>query len=436
MPKIAFIGAGSMEFAKKLLSDIFSFPSLQNSEIALMDVDESRLSVTKRTGEAMIEQNNLNAEIYATTERQRALEDADYVLNMIHVGGKEPFENEIRIPEKYGVKQAVGDTLGPGGVFRAQRTIPLLLDVARDMEAYCPNAPLLNYTNPMAMVCWAVDEETDITILGLCHSVQRTANALASYADVPTNEVEYWVAGINHLAWFLEISANGEDLYPTLRDAMEDSSIYDRDNVRFEMMRHFGTFVTESSHHVSEYLPYFRTDQEQIDALTVENPEFDRVRWMPTGGYLDHWLSNQSEEDIELADEDYGLTRSEEYGSRIIHSLETGEVRRMNINVRNTNGTIENLPSEACVEVPCLVDGTGVHACTVGRLPSELAALDRTNINVQELAVRAALEKDRDALYRAVKLDPLTGASLSLSEIDSMVAELLEANADYLPKYS
>ncbi|NUB93389.1 alpha-galactosidase [Haloterrigena sp. SYSU A121-1] len=437
MPNITFVGAGSVVFAKNLLTDLFSFERLQDSTITLMDIDPERVARTAEIGEAIVDHHDLPGEIRATTDRRDALEGADYVFNMINVGGEEPFENEIRIPEEYGVEQAVGDTLGPGGVFRALRTAPTVIDIARDMEELCPDALLLNYTNPMAILCWAVDETTDVDVVGLCHSVQHTTAAIGRYLDVPSEELQHWVAGINHMAWYLEVEHEGEDCYPALRAAANDPDIYAQDPVRFDVMDHFGAFITESSHHLSEYLPYFRTDQDVIDELTPEEAfGHYTVEWMPTGRYLEHWRSYQPdlEGEFEIDEDDVALERSPEYGSRIVHSIETDEERRMNINVRNDTGAISNLPDESCVEVPCLVDGRGIRPCSVGDLPSQLAALNRTNIAVQERAVAAILERDETALRQAVKLDPLTAAALDLESIDAMVDDLLAANAEYLPE--
>jgi|AntDeeMinimDraft_5_1070356.scaffolds.fasta_scaffold00260_3 alpha-galactosidase len=435
MPNVAFIGAGSIVFARNLMGDILSYSELQGSTVTLMDIDEERLDRVATAGEEMVAHNDVDATIETTTDRREALDGADYVLNMIHVGGREPFENEIRIPQEYGVNQAVGDTLGPGGVFRFLRTAPVMLDLARDMEELCPDALLLNYTNPMAMLCWAVDEATDVDVVGLCHSVQHTAQAVSDYADVPREELDYWVAGINHMAWFLEAEHDGESIYPALYEAADDPETHKRDNVRFDILRHFGAFVTESSNHMSEYVPYFRTDEAKIEEYTVDE-EFDDyfVDWMPTGRYFEHWCEYQQEAREMTADDiDPEIERSEEYGSRIIHSMETGEQRRMNINVRNDAGAIANLGNDTCVEVPCLVDGQGVHPCSVGELPAQLVALNRTNTSVQRLAVQAALDHDQDALRQAVKLDPLTSAACTLDEIDEMVDDLLSANAEYLP---
>jgi alpha-galactosidase len=284
----------------------------------------------------------------------------------------------------------------------------------------------------MATLCWAVDEVTDVDVYGLCHSVPLTAADIASYLDLPSEELEYWVAGINHMAWFLDLRHDGEDLYPRLRERMDDPETYRRDTVRFEILRHFDAFVTESSAHMSEYVPYFRTDEDRIAELTGTH----KAERMPTGYYLDQrlrWAEEDDEDEFDV--EEAAVERSDEYASRIIHSMETGEPRRLNLNVRNSRGLIANLPREACVEVPCLVDGTGVHPCAVGDLPPQLAALNRTNVNTQELAVKAALEGDRTALHQAIKLDPLTAAACTLEEIHEMTEEILAANAGHYPQF-
>lgn len=434
MPRVAFIGAGSGVFAETLIGDILSWEALADCDLALMDVDADRLEVTGTAAESMAAAADVPATVTTTTDRRVALRDADYVISAINVGGLEPFENEIRIPEQYGVDQAIGDTLGPGGIFRGLRTVPTLVDIAQDMAEVCPEAPLLNYTNPMAICCRAVDRATDVDIFGLCHSVQHTAMAIAIYTDVPYEELEYEVAGINHLAWFLRCEHEGQSVYPALREAMTDDETYRRDTVRFELLNHFGYFVTESSHHASEYLPYFRTDPETIESMTGE--------WwaerMPTGSYLEEWRDRPARDPAAMAAaleaEPPEIERSEEYASRVIHAMETGESRTLNLNVPN-DGAIRNLPDGACVEVPCLVDGTGVHPCTVGRLPAQLAALCRSNVDVQELAVEAALHGDRQALHHAVKLDPLTAAACTLEEAHEMTEELLSANSAFLQTF-
>jgi alpha-galactosidase len=437
MPTVVFIGAGSMVFARTLVGDVLSFPALADGEIRLVDIDEDRLARTARVARAMVDNEDLDARIVATTDRREALSGADYVVNLINVGGREPFANEIEIPLRYGVEQAIGDTTGPGGIFRALRTIPTLLDIAADVEALCPDALFLNYTNPMTILCWALSEACDVETVGLCHSVQHTVEAVADYLDLdlgdPVAELDHWVAGVNHLAWLLELEHDGEDLLPRLREAATDERIYRQDTVRFEMLEHFGAFPTESSHHLSEYVPYFRTDPETIDAMAGER----YAGRMATGEYLRGWTERTRERETAVPDDldTVDVERSDEYASRVIHSLETGTRRRLNLTVPNRTNAISNLPTRACVEVPCLVDGSGVNPCSIGDLPVELAAFDRRHLTVAELTVRAALDHDREALHRAVKLDPLTAAACTLGEIHEMTEELLAANEAYLPDF-
>ncbi|NPV52578.1 MAG: alpha-glucosidase/alpha-galactosidase [Firmicutes bacterium] len=431
MPKIAMIGAGSVVFAKRLIYDILSFPELAGSTISLMDIDAERLDLIARLATKLAEQEGFDVKIDATLDRREALKGADYVITMIQVGGLEAYELDIDIPMKYGIKQCVGDTLGPGGVFRGLRSIPVFLDICKDMEELCPDALLINYTNPMAMITWAINLATGIKTVGLCHSVQGTAAQLASYIGAPSEEVSYWVAGINHMAWFLRFEWNGRDAYPLLFEAMGRPEVYSKDKVRFEMMRHLGYFITESSGHLSEYVPYFRKRNELIDEFCTEGFGGE------TGFYLRHcresWKPHYDRIRKQIAGEvPVDVERSHEYGAYIIHSIETGTPRRINGNVLNS-GIITNLPQGCCVEVPCLVDDAGLHPCYIGDLPSQCAALNRTNINVQELAVRAALERDRDLAFMAVMFDPLTAALLSPREIRKMVDEMFEAEARYLP---
>ena len=422
-----------MVFATKLVGDILSFNELNDSTITLMDIDDHRLGQSTRVAEAMVHNEGLDATIEATTDRIEALEGADYVLNMINVGGTEPFENEIRIPGAYGVEQSIGDTIGPGGVFRGLRTVPTMLDIADDMEAVCPDALLLNYTNPMSILCGAMFEATDVETVGVCHSVPHTAEAIAEYVDIPQAELDHWVAGINHVAWFLEATHQGRSVYPALREAMEDPATYERDTVRFEIMKHFGYFPTESSHHLSEYVPYFRTDEGTIEELTGT----DYAERMPTGTYLEGWKSRSAERDdpdLHVDLDDVSVERSEEYASRLIHSIETDTPRRLNLNVSNETTAIQNLPENACVEVPVLVDGTGLRPCSVGKLPTQIAAFCRQHATVHRLTLEGALNNDREKVHQAVKHDPLTAAECTLDEIHEMTTELIAANAEYLPE--
>ena len=427
--KVVLVGAGSEIFARRIIMDVLSFPELQDAHIALVDIDTERLALTRRLAERIVEQQRWPAAITATTERRDALQGADYVVCMIQVGGMDAWWFDREIPLKYGVDQAVGDTLGPGGVFRALRTTPAVLDICHDMEDLCPEALMINYANPMVINCWAMNEATEINNVGLCHSVQGTAGLLASFIGAPMEEIAYWVAGINHQAWFLRFEWNGEDAYPLLEEKMEDPEVFKREPVRFEIMRHFGYFVTESSPHMSEYVPYFRKSKPQIDQWLPN-------RWTWTRESVrQHRLEREQKVKAQLdSGEIIPVDRSLEYGAYIIRAMETNIPFRINGNVDNM-GLITNLPEEATVEVPCLVDGTGVQPCIVGALPAQLAAINRTNLNVQELAVQAILEEDRDAVHMAIALDPLTAAVLPLDKIHEMVEEMLEAEAQWLPQF-
>ena len=434
MPRIAFIGAGSLTFSRRLMIDILSFPELRESTFVLMDIDAKRLDYTRRVAERIIREGGFPAQVEATTDRREALRGADYVITMILVGDIEVIRHDINIPLKYGVDQCIGDTLGPGGVFRALRTIPVMLDICRDMEDLCPDAWLLNYTNPMAMVCWAMNDAAAVRNVGLCHSVQGTAWWLAHLAGAPPEEVSYWVAGINHQSWFLELRWKGEDLYPALRRRIDDPQVYNIDTTRFEMLKHLGYFVTESSGHNSEYNPWFRKRPDLLKKYTPGGG------WNGGTGFIlqlygtDRQDYEKEMEGIASGEEPLDLSRSEEYGAYIIHSLETGVPRRINGNVRNTR-LITNLPEGCCVEVPCYVDRHGISPCFVGELPPHLAAINRSNIAVQEIAVRAALEADREMAFYAIAADPLTAAVLSLEETRQMVDEMFRAEADWLPQF-
>lgn len=428
MAKIAFIGAGSVVFARRLLLDLFSFPELRDSKVALMDIDSERLEIITEWTQSLVSNKGFPAVIESTLDRRRALDGADYVIIMIQVGGLEAFELDIQIPLSFGIDQTVGDTLGPGGVFRGLRTIPVFLDICRDMEELCPNALLINYSNPMAINCWGMNEGSRIANVGLCHSVQGTAWQLSTYVGVPLEEISYWVAGINHMAWFLRFERGGEDLYPALRKAMNDPEIFQKDKVRFEIMRHFGYFVTESTHHMSEYVPWFRKRPELIEEFVT--PRWDYLQ-ICKGNWAPHYEAIRKEA---RGEEEVTIDCSHEYGIHIIHSMETNQPRRINGSVRN-DGLITNLPDGCCVEVPILVDNSGLHPCFVGDLPAQCASLNRLNVNVQELAVQAALEGNREKARMAIALDPLTGALLDLRQIDSMVAQMFEAEKEWLPQF-
>ncbi len=425
MPKIAMIGAGSVVFTKNLLGDILSFPELATSHIALHDIDAGRLEAGERMARWTAGQLGASPTITAHQDRRAALDGADYVINMVQVGGHTATMLDFDIPKQYGLEQTIGDTLGIGGIFRALRTIPVLLDICGDMAEVCPNAWLLNYTNPMAMLVWAVTRATRIKVVGLCHSVQGTARALAKYCDVPYYELEYDTAGINHMAWYTTLKWNGQDMYPTLREAMAHRFVYAKDKVRFEIFRHFGYFVTESSEHMAEYTPYFIKSPAEVDRLDIPIDEYPR-RSVANVREYEHTIEKLR------TGRDFRIQRSEEYASLIIHSLETDTPRYIYGNVEN-QGLIDNLPQGACVEVRCNMDRQGLHPVPYGALPPHLAALNRTNINVQELTVLAALEGNRDHVYHAAYLDPHTASVLTLDQIQALVTDLIHAHGDALP---
>jgi alpha-galactosidase len=442
MPKITFVGAGSTVFTRNLCNDILLTPALQGSTLSLMDIDPERLEQARALVQALVDRYNLPAEVTATTDRRTAICDADYVITTFQQGGLDAYRMDIEIPQKYGVEQCVGDTLGPGGVFRALRTIPVLLDLCDDMDELAPDALLLNYVNPMAANCWAVSAATSWPTVGLCHSVQGTSEMLARWAGVPYEEVRFLCAGINHQSFFLDFRHGKDDLYPKLWQAIEQPEIYGEEPVRIEMMKYFGYFVTESSGHASEYMPYFRKNVKMIENELVplfKNPADHWFDFSRTGGYLRHCLERVEKIGQEYQELIDGITslpaeRTHEYGSRIIEAVETDCPVRINGNVPNY-GLIDNLPDGCCVEVPCLIDGNGIQPTSLGSLPTQLAALNRTNINVQELIVEAALSGDIEAVHHAVMLDPLTGAVCTLPQIHDMVEEMLAAQEQWLPQF-
>ena len=443
MTKIALIGAGSLVFARSLCNDILSTPALRDSTLALVDIDPRRLEQARVMVEELARFQGVTPRVDASLDRRAMLRGADYVFTTFQQGGLRAFELDIEIPQRYGVEQCVGDTLGPGGVFRGLRTIPVLLDICRELDEVAPRALLLNYVNPMAMNCWAIDRGSGRPHVGLCHSVQGTSELLAQWLNVPYAEVTYRCAGINHQAFFLEYRRGEQDLYPDLRARVCEPATRAQDPIRIALLEHFGYFVTESSGHASEYYPYFRKTARMVADEVV--PAFDLAAsdWFDqgrTGGYLRECLRRLEVAGADPAglDEDDGFVmgqRGPEYGSYIIEAIETRSPIRINGNVPN-RGAISNLPAGCCVEVPCLVDGNGIQPTTVGALPPQLAALMRASIVVQELAVEAALTGNREALHHAVLLDPLTAAACTLPQIHRMVDELLAAEIEWLPQFA
>ncbi len=422
MTKVVIIGAGS-QFGGKLSLDILSLPELRDAHIVLVDINEERLAAVGKYVQRVIDGHNLPAQVTTTTERRLALPNADFVVTSISVGGWAyagfPATVEVEIPRKFGVEQSVADTIGVGGIFRFLRTAPVQLAVCRDMEELCPEALLLNYTNPMCMLTWLHSASSGIRNVGLCHSVQNTIRELSEYLNVPKEEVDFLCAGINHQAWYLRLRHKGTDLYPALREKLSDEETVARDTVRFELFRHFGYFVTESSRHCSEYHPYFRRTRELRGQFGLEER---KVAETPP---VRRWMSDSPDEPLPA------LTLSGEYAARIMQAMITDTPYRFNGNVMNRDGgLISNLPAECCVEVPCLVDKQGVQPTQVGPLPPALAHLNLTNIAPQELAVRAVLDRDREAAFHACALDPLTRSVCSLDQIRALFGELWQVESD------
>jgi alpha-galactosidase len=438
MTKITFIGAGSLGFTEDLVRDILTFPLLQDATLALMDINKERLQFAHTAVNKIINAGSYPAKVTATLDRADALKDADVVLTTILAGSTEIWRHDIEIPKKYSVDTNVGDTRGPSGIFRFLRTLTPMLDIVRDMEKVCPQAVLLNYTNPMAMLCSALQRQTHIPVTGLCHSVQGTAMMLADWIGAPYDQVTYTCAGINHQAWYLNFRWNGQDAYPLIYKAVtERPEVYNEEIVRNEMYLALGYYVTESSGHNSEYNWWFRKRPDLIEKLCLHG-----TGWNP-GEYayiLKEYQNNEAtwKDQVKsrlaspLTAED--LQRGQEYAAYIINALKGGEMFKFNGNVPNTD-LITNLPNGACVEVPVVVDRAGFHPIHVGALPPECALLTQLSSGIEELAIQGALTGDPVAIYRAIAHDPLTASVLSLAEIRQMVNELFAQHKDYLPMF-
>lgn len=428
--KITFIGAGSTVFAKNLMGDILSFPELADAEIMLFDIDERRLQESHAVGLRIKDQLKVPARLAMTTDRQRALDGADFAVNMIQVAGYQPGTViDFETPKKYGLRQTIADTLGIGGIMRALRTVPVLVDMAHDMERLCPDVLHINYANPMAMNCWALSRLSGIKTVGLCHSVPHTAGELAADIGIPVGEIDYLVAGINHMAFYLKFERNGEDLYPLIRKVAEENRVPAGNRVRYDMLKRLGYFVTESSEHFSEYVPwYIKSGRgDLIERFNIPLDEYPR-RCI---SQIEGWKKLSAE----LSDPATTLPveKSVEYGSTIIHSIATGRPAVIYGNVPNDD-IIANLPNGCCVEVPCLVDRNGIQPTRIGAIPPQLAALMQTNINVQALTVEALVTGKREHVYHAAMLDPHTAAELDLDQIWSLVDALMEAHGNWLPR--
>jgi len=451
MSKVVVIGAGSATFTKNLLGDMILLDGINLETIALCDINLEKLGVVERMIKKMVKQTGRQIEVIASPERRDLLPGATYVINSINVGGPEVYQRDLEIADKYNCRQVIGDIIGAAGIFRMLRAYPAMLGTIRDMEELCPDAYYFNYTNPMAGLTMALCQATTkIKIFGFCHSVQGTAGQIADYLGVEHNRLSYWAAGINHMAWYLQLKVDGKDAYPQFKEItntlekMHEVSKREHeynyiaehlhnqypfsDSVRMTIMQHFGYFNSESPYHMSEYTPYFRKTEEDIAKYQVAD------RW-----WLAHELSNDDYYDQIVRtlenDEDIEFTLTEEYAPRVINALETGVPFRANLNVMNT-GLISNIPNDCCVEVPCYCDSEGIHPCYVGNLPEGPLGLNMANISEQKLQAKAANEKKLQYIYEAVQLDPMTAAQCTLEQIHEMVTELIENNKEYLADFT
>lgn len=432
MPYITLLGAGSTVFARQLITDILQVEGLDEGCFALVDIDASRLELARQIAERLVALSGKRWSVRASTDRRELLAGSDFIINSIEVAGLANVRHDFDIPLKYGVNQCIGDTIGPGGIFKALRTGPAWLDILHDAEELCPQAWVLNYTNPMSILTLAALKGTTMRTVGLCHSVQGTSKQLANYLDVPYDELEWRCAGINHNAWFTELRHHGQDMYPRLLQQIEKSEIYERDPVRFEIMRYFGAFVTESSGHFSEYVPYFRKRPELIE-------RYCRTGYLgETGFYANNWPAWREQNDASIRAMLDGIReipfhRSHEYGSYIIEAMTTHRPTVIYGNVLNT-GLIDNLP-DGCVEVACLVDRNGIQPCHFGPLPEQLAALNRSHMSIHTLMCEALLTGNKEAARYALLLDPLSAAVCSPAEISALFDEMWEAEREYLQAF-
>jgi len=432
MPKVTLIGAGSAVFARQLVTDILAVDGLDAGVFALVDIDAGRLDLARRIVERLVELSGKAWRVHASTDRLDVLANTDYVINSIEVAGLQNVRFDYDIPLRYGVDQCIGDTIGPGGIFKALRTGPAWLDIVADIGRVAPRAVVLNYTNPMSILTLAALRATDLQVVGLCHSVQGTSRQIAGYLDLPYKEMQWRCAGINHNAWFTKLESNGEDLYPRLRERARVKEIYEQDPVRFEVMLHLGAFVTESSGHFSEYVPYFRKRPDLVEKYT-------RAGYLGESGfYASNWprWRRENDESIEAmlrGERPVPLERSHEYGADIIEAIECGRQASIYGNVLN-NGAIDNLPN-GCVEVECSVDRRGLQAQHFGSLPEQLAALNRAHMAVHELVVDALSKRSKQKAKYALMLDPLTAAVCSPEEIDRLFEEMWAAERDSLSAF-
>lgn len=433
MPQITIIGAGSAVFSRQLMTDILQIEGLDEGRFMLVDIDAERLELAHRIAERLITQSGKRWNVMASTNRREVLAGSDFIINTIEVAGLANVDHDFEIPMKYGVNQCIGDTIGPGGIFKALRTGPAWLDILHDAEQLCPNALVLNYTNPMSILTLAALTGTRMRTVGLCHSIQGTSEVLAEYLEVPLAELEWRCAGLNHNAWFTQLRHHGQDMYPRLRERAKISALYEQDPVRFEFMLHFGAFVSEGSGHFSEYTPYFRKRPDLIERYCRSGYRGE------TGFYAHNWSTWRAENDNEIREILSGArplddTRSYEYGSDIVEAVVFNRPTVFYGNVRNT-GLIDNLP-DGCVEVACLVDRNGVQPTHFGALPEQLAAINRSHMAVHTLMSEALLTHNKEAARYALLLDPLTAAVCSPAEISALFDEMWEAEREYLQPFA
>ncbi len=431
--KVTIVGAGSTVFSTELMTDFLLTPALEEGVFALVDIDAERLELAHRMGEFLIERTGRNWTVEASTDRGQVLSGSDYVINTIEVAGLANVRHDYDIPMKYGVDQCIGDTIGPGGLFKALRTLPAWLDILADVERLAPRALVMNYTNPMSLTVLTGVRASSLPIVGLCHSIQHTSHQLAEYLGLPYEEIDWRAAGINHLAWFVELSRDGEDLYPLLRERIKDPAIYEQDPVRFDMMLHLGAFPTESSGHVSEYTGYYRKRADLIERYCRSGYRGE------SGFYANNWPTWRAEADQKLRDylsgkKEFEFERGPEYASYLVEAIVTDTPAVIYGNVPNT-GLIDNLPQNGVVEVACLVDSKGIQPTHFGRLPTHLAVLNQQHMAFHDLVATAVLEQDREAAVYALMVDPLTAAVCSLAEIRQMFDEMVEAEREYLPEF-
>jgi alpha-galactosidase len=430
--KLTYIGAGSAVFARQVMTDVLSVDGLDHGTLALVDIHAERLDLARQIAEMLVKRSGKDWEVAATTEREEVLPGSDYVINSIEVAGLSNVRYDYEIPLKYGVDQCIGDTVGPGGIFKALRTGPVWLDIVRDVQRLAPRATLINYTNPMAMITLLALRASQLAVVGLCHSVQGTSRQLAGYLEIPYEELTWDCAGINHNAWFTRLEHDGEDLYPRLRRRAAIPDVYEQDPVRFEAMLHLGAFVTESSGHFSEYVPYFRKRPDLVEKYIrpdyLGGSGFYANNWPAWHDGNEEWIRK-----IVAGEEELPEGRSLEYASYIIEAIELDRPTVIYGNVRN-RGLIDNLP-DGCVEVATLVDSRGLRPCHFGRLPEQLAALNRAHMAMHELVVKAVCERDRQSALYALMIDPLTAAVCSLEEIRKMFDEMWEAQRPSLAAY-